>query len=153
MNQYAVRVSAAVLRPQGEVLVVRQLDRALERINLPGGMAHFNESLKQALIREVREETGFEAVPTEIAFVAEGHNDRWPYPTLDVCFYAQIERRIEPPDRTGEQIVSVEWLSLEDPALLRFIPHAACLRSSKHGRYIDQTARANRRQLGSFDRA
>lgn len=141
MNQYIVRVSAAVLRPGDELLVVRQLDRALERINLPGGMAHFNETLKQALVREVREETGFETIPTEIAFVVEGYNERWPNPALEICFYAEIERRTEPPDRTGEHIVSVEWLKLDDPQLLRFIPHAAYLRSSKRGRYVDQTAR------------
>jgi ADP-ribose pyrophosphatase YjhB (NUDIX family) len=141
LNQYTVRVSAAVLRPGDEILVVRQLDRGLERINLPGGMAHFNESLKQALVREVCEETGFEVIPTEIAFVAEGCSERWPYPTLELCFYAQIERQTEPPDRTGEQIVRVEWLSLHDPQLLRFIPHAAYFASSKRGRYVDATGR------------
>ncbi len=144
MNQYAVQVTAAILRPGNELLVVRELDRALERINLPGGTAHFNESLQQALVREVFEETGFQTIPTEIAFVAEGPNERWPYPTLEICFYAQVERRSEPPDRPGEQILSVEWLSLDNPQLLRAIPQAADFRSSKRGRYIDQTTRINR---------
>jgi ADP-ribose pyrophosphatase YjhB (NUDIX family) len=141
LNQYAIRVSAAILRPGNELLVVRQLDRGLERVNLPGGIPHFNETLQQALVREVWEETGLRAVPTEIAFVAEGPNERWPAPTLEICFYAQIERRTDPPDRTGEQIVSVEWLTLDDPELLRFIPHVGEFRSSKRGRYVDQTAR------------
>lgn len=65
-----MRVSAAIIRPGDEILVIRQLDRGLERINLPGGMAHFNESPKQALVREVCEETGFEVIPSEIAFVS-----------------------------------------------------------------------------------
>lgn len=141
MNQYVVQVSAAILRPGNELLVVRELDRALKRINLPGGLPHFNESLQQALVREVFEETGFQAVPTEIAFVSEGTNERWPYPTLEICFYAQIERRSEPPDRPGEHILTVEWLSLDDPHLLRSIPQAADFRSSKRGRYIDRAAR------------
>ena len=140
LNQYIVRVSAAIIRAGDEILVVRQLDRGLERINLPGGMAHFNESLKQALVREVCEETGFEVIPTEIAFVCEGDNERWPNPTLDVCFYAQIDRQTEPPDRTGEQIVGVEWLSLHDPQLLRFISHAAHFTSSKRGLYVNARA-------------
>jgi 8-oxo-dGTP diphosphatase len=145
LHQYAVQVSAAILRPGNELLVVRELDRALERINLPGGMAHFNESLQQALVREVFEETGFQAVPTEIAFVSEGANERWPYPTLEICFYAQIKQRSEPPDRPGENILTVEWLSLDNPHLLRSIPQAADFRSNKRGRYIDRAPRSNRR--------
>lgn len=145
MNQYAIHVSAAILRPGNELLVVRELDRGLEHINLPGGVPHFNESLQQALVREVFEETGFQTIPTEIAFVAEGRNERWPDPTLEICFYAQIERQSEPPDRTGEQILSVEWLSLDDPLLFRSIPQATDFRSSKRGRYIDRATRINRR--------
>ncbi len=145
LNQYVVRISAAILRPGDEVLVVRQLDRGLERINLPGGMAHFNESLKEALVREVREETGFEVVPTEIAFVAEGYNDRWPDPTLEICFYATAVRQIEPPDRMGEQILSVEWVALDDPRLLRSAPQAENFRISKRGLYVDQTSATARK--------
>jgi 8-oxo-dGTP diphosphatase len=136
LNHYTVQVSAAILRPGDELLVVRELDRAIERINLPGGMAHDDESLQLALVREVFEETGFRTTPTEIAFVAERVNERWPYPTLEICFYAQIQGRSDPPDRSGEQILSVEWLSLDDPQLLRFIPQAADFRSSKRGRYL-----------------
>jgi 8-oxo-dGTP diphosphatase len=138
LNHYTVQVSAAILRPGDQLLVVRELDRAIERINLPGGMAHDDESLQLALVREVFEETGFRTTPTEIAFVAERANERWPYPTLEICFYAQIQGRSEPPDRSGEQILSVEWLSLDDPQLLRFIPQAADFRSSKRGRYLSQ---------------
>ncbi len=143
LNQYIVRVSAAIIRAGDEILVVRQLDRGLERINLPGGLAHFNESLREALVREVCEETGFEVIPTEVAFVYEGDSERWPTPTLDVC-YAQIDRQTAPPDPTGGQIVGVEWLSLHDPQLLRFISHAAHFTSSKRGQYVDATARNHR---------
>lgn len=139
MNQYVVQVSAAILRSGDELLVVRELDRGTERINLPGGMAHFNESLRDALVREVREETGFEVVPTEIAFVAESQSERWSCAALDVCFYAQIERRVEPPDRIGEQIVGVQWLSVHDARLFQFLPHATLFSSSKRGRFIDAT--------------
>lgn len=141
MNQYTIRVSAAILRPRNELLVVRQMDRGLERINLPGGMAHFNEPLKRALVREVHEETGFDTIPTEIAFVAEGCNHRWPHPALEICFYAQVVRQTDPPDRRGEQILGVEWLTFDDPRLLQFIPQASDFRSSKRGRYIDATAK------------
>jgi 8-oxo-dGTP pyrophosphatase MutT (NUDIX family) len=144
LNQYAIHVSAAILRPGNELLVVRQLDRGLKRIDLPGGVPHFNETLQRALVREVWEETGFRTVPTEIAFVAEGQSERWPDPTLEICFYGQIQARTDPPDRTGEHILSVEWLALDDPELLRFIPHVAEFRSSKRGRYVDLTATTDR---------
>lgn len=144
MNQYTIQVSAAILRPGNELLIVRELDRGLERINLPGGAPHFNEQLQQALVREVWEETGFHIVTTEIAFLAEGRSERWPDPTLEICFYGQIERQTERPNRVGEQIIGVEWLVLDDPRLLRFIPNAADFRSSKRGRYLDRSFRSDR---------
>jgi hypothetical protein len=53
LNQYAIQVCAAILRPGNELLVVGQLDRGLERIKLPGGVPHFSETLQQAVVREV----------------------------------------------------------------------------------------------------
>ncbi len=51
-------VSAAIFR-DGEVLLVRRARRpGLGRYSLPGGRVEFGETLTQALIREVLEETG-----------------------------------------------------------------------------------------------
>jgi len=146
LNHYLVRVSAAILRPRDEVLALRQLDRGLERIALPGGTADLNESLEEALVREVREETGCEVLPSDIACVAEGYNDRWSQPTLDVCFYARMQGRVQAPERLGEYIVGIEWMALDDPSLLTFVPHVAGFKCSRRGRYVDETGAFRRKK-------
>lgn len=144
MNQYAIHVSAAILRPGDELLVVRELDRRPRAYQSSGRRPATNRCCRRSCAK-FSKRPDFQTIPSEIAFVAEGVNERWPDPGLEICFYAQIERQSEPPDRTGEQILSVEWMSLDDPQLFRAIPQVVDFRSSKRGRYIDQAICSNRR--------
>lgn len=139
MDQYTVRVCAAVLRPGNELLIVRESRRGLERLSLPGGIPNFNESLERAVVREVREETGYDVVPSEIAYLVESNDGLGSDLQLEICFYAQIEGQSVRPDRPGEQILSVEWRSIYDRRLLECLPHATIFASSKRGRYVDRT--------------
>lgn len=149
-DQYSVRVCAAILRPGDEILVVRESRRGMPRVDLPGGSPEMDETLERAVIREVREETGYEVVATEIAFIAETRAERWADSTLEICFYAQVVKEGERVIRGGEPILSVEWVSVNDPRLLRDVPHASIFASSKRGRYIDEASGAHRRtQAGS----
>jgi len=64
-------VSAAILR-DGKVLVVRRARRpALSLYTLPGGVVEAGETLHDALIREVREETQIAIEPVALA----GHRE------------------------------------------------------------------------------
>jgi len=139
-DQYAVRVCAAILRPGDEILVVRESRRGAPQVNLPGGAPEMDETLERAVIREVREETGYDVVPTEIAFVAESRAERWADSALEICFYASVVRVGERVTRHGEPILGVAWVSVNDPLLLRDAPHASCFASSKRGRYIDEAS-------------
>jgi ADP-ribose pyrophosphatase YjhB (NUDIX family) len=56
--------SAIVTDDQGRILLQRRSDNA--RWALPGGVMDIGESIGQAIIREVREETGFEVEPEDI---------------------------------------------------------------------------------------
>lgn len=136
-DKYQVRVCAAILRPGDEILVVRESRRGITRVNLPGGAPELEETLARAVVREVREETGYDVVPTEIAFVAERRAKRWEESVLEVCFYAGVVNGVERPTRVGE-ILSVEWVSVHDDRLLRDVPYADLFASSKRGRYIDE---------------
>jgi hypothetical protein len=49
---YRIRISAAIRRGE-QMLIVRESRYGEERINLPGGLPQFGETLEQALIREV----------------------------------------------------------------------------------------------------
>ncbi len=64
-------VSAAIIR-DGKVLVVRRARKpALDLYSLPGGAVELGESLVDAVIREVREETSLAIEPVALA----GHRD------------------------------------------------------------------------------
>ena len=64
-------VSAAIFR-NGQVLVVRRARKpALNFYTLPGGAVELGETLADAVVREVREETALEIEPVALA----GHRD------------------------------------------------------------------------------
>jgi 8-oxo-dGTP diphosphatase len=149
-DQYQVRVCAAILRPGDEILVVRESRRGVTHVNLPGGAPQLEETLARAVVREVREETGYDVVPTEIAFVAERRAERWGESTLEVCFYAQVVNAVERHERVGENILGVEWLSVHNELLLRDVPYSDLFASSKRGRYVDEVCESPRQEsIGS----
>ncbi|HTU83529.1 MAG TPA: NUDIX hydrolase [Candidatus Acidoferrales bacterium] len=141
-DAYRVRVSAAVLRTPGEVLVVRESKRALAVVNLPGGAPQLGETLEHAVVREVREETGYDIVTSEIAFVMERRSRRWEDSTLEICFYAQIVAPTGCAPTSHDEVLTVDWLPFEHPDVLRHLPHARLFESSKRGRYVDRTSRS-----------
>ncbi|HTZ55769.1 MAG TPA: NUDIX hydrolase [Candidatus Acidoferrum sp.] len=136
-DHYRVRVSAAVLRPRDELLVVRESRLAVEVLNLPGGAPQIGETLERAVVREVLEETGYDVNPTEIAFVAERREDRWSTSVLEICFYAEIVSDVRASPIAHDSIYAVEWLALDHPDVREHLPHADLFSVRKRGRYID----------------
>ena len=67
MRHPKVGVRAAVFREDGAILMVREMTDG--RWALPGGWADVNQSPRESVAREVREETGFEVVPRKLAAV------------------------------------------------------------------------------------
>lgn len=65
-----VKVRAVVVRG-GKLLVSRERRRGREHLLIPGGRVRDAESICDALIREVGEETGVEVVPERLLYVAE----------------------------------------------------------------------------------
>jgi ADP-ribose pyrophosphatase YjhB (NUDIX family) len=62
----------AVIVDQGRLLVVPERRRgAHSHMALPGGRIDARETLSEALVRELREETGLEVVPQRLLYVAE----------------------------------------------------------------------------------
>jgi 8-oxo-dGTP diphosphatase len=65
-------VSAAIFRGDNRVLIVRRTHPPVRGLyTLPGGAVELGETLEQAVIREVREETGLEVKPVALA----GHRE------------------------------------------------------------------------------
>lgn len=62
MPEFGVAVKA-MIRKEGKFLIIkksREEDIAPETLDIPGGRVEFGEQLEEALVREVREETGID---------------------------------------------------------------------------------------------
>jgi 8-oxo-dGTP diphosphatase len=84
----------AVLIHQGKVLLIRRSKEPLRgRWVVPGGTVELGETLEEALIREVKEETGLMVRPLEVVLVfdrieREGDAVRYHYVIVDyLCEY------------------------------------------------------------------
>lgn len=61
----------AVIPQAGRIVVSRERRRGIEHILLPGGRVRNGETIDQALVREVCEETGLAVVADRLLYVAE----------------------------------------------------------------------------------
>jgi 8-oxo-dGTP pyrophosphatase MutT (NUDIX family) len=116
-NSLVVAASAAVLDEVGRLLLQRRVDNGLWAI--PGGAMEMTESLPEAAVREVREETGYEVEVTGLvgtytdARHVIAYSDGEVRRQFNVCFRARVVG--------GELAVSDEshesgWFSAEESA-------------------------------------
>jgi 8-oxo-dGTP diphosphatase len=109
-------VSAAIVR-DGRILVVRRARAPAQGVfTLPGGVVELGETLAEAVVREVAEETGLVITPVVLAGLREAvvrdGDDRVERHFVILCFAARCE--------TGEPVLNDElsearWI---DPAEL-----------------------------------
>jgi ADP-ribose pyrophosphatase YjhB (NUDIX family) len=113
----AVAAAGFIQRTDGRVLMIRRSkEPAAGRLAPPGGFVDFGETAEDALVREVREETGLEL--RDIRYLAS-HPNRYPfrdvtYRILDLFFVA---RAVQPEAaRPLDGVTEILWL---DGAALR----------------------------------
>jgi len=103
-------VGAVLLNPEGQVLLVLNRRQGRSHWSLPKGSCEDGEPLVETLTREVREETGLEVEPVEMAFITEwfvASRQEW---FLQFYFHARI---------TGgtlgvqedEEVTQVKWVA------------------------------------------
>jgi ADP-ribose pyrophosphatase YjhB (NUDIX family) len=127
-NSLVPGASAIVADDQGRILLQRRSDNA--RWALPGGVMDIGESIGQAIIREVREETGFEVEPEDIVGVYSdpGHvfayDDGEVRQQFSVCFVCrmvggELQVSKESSDVAFFSPVEIEGLDMHESIRLR----------------------------------
>jgi ADP-ribose pyrophosphatase YjhB (NUDIX family) len=114
-NSLVPGASAVVVNDEGKILLQRRSDNA--RWALPGGVMDIGESIGQSIIREVREETGFEVEPEYIIGVYSdpGHvfayDDGEVRQQFSICFACRI---VGGTLRVSEESTEVAFFSPEE---------------------------------------
>ena len=132
----------ALLVRDGQILINRCVSSTTNEVyyDLPGGGQHPYETMEEAVIREVAEETGYTVRVVRFAAIAEEIHDsqalREQYP--DYCHRIHHIFLVEPVDDTAalpsemdfQQQESV-WVSLSEANSLPFFPTQLCGRISE----------------------
>ena len=93
-NSLVVAVTAVVTNDHGELLLQKRTDNDLW--GLPGGAMNIGESIAQAVIREVKEETTLDVQPTRVVGIYSDPGHVIAYPDgevrqeFSICFAARI---------------------------------------------------------------
>ncbi|PEZ03944.1 NUDIX domain-containing protein [Bacillus sp. AFS018417] len=106
-------VSALIYDDNENILIVKNIKGDSFYWSLPGGAVEGEETLEQAIIREVKEETGFKVVVTGLSSVREMFFEERGHHALIITFHAKIidgEININDPDN---DIVEVRWANSE----------------------------------------
>ena len=104
----------AVILEKGKILLIKRGSEPNKGLwSIPGGPVRIGETLREALRREVREETGLEVEVNELAFVAdeilEFEGARYHYVIVD--FFANIKGGELKP---GSDAVDARWFNLQE---------------------------------------
>lgn len=107
-----IRLATGLAIHDGRVLLVASTYRshAQPLWNLPGGRVAPGELLRDAVVREVHEETGLRATVSELAYMSESYDGT--RHVLNATFAIDVSGSIEPP-RSGDHIVAVEWVPID----------------------------------------
>jgi 8-oxo-dGTP diphosphatase len=112
----------AVIVDDGRLLLVRRgHGPGAGEWSVPGGRVRFGETLAEAVVREVAEETGLEAVCGElldwVERIVDGGADSWHYVIFD--FLATVLDEADPV--AGDDAAEAAWVPVADVADLRLV--------------------------------
>jgi mutator protein MutT len=113
-----VCVGAIAVTDDDRILLIRRGQTpAAGKWSVPGGRVEGGETLAEAVVRELTEETGLEAVCDELVGWVERIGDDYHYVILD--FRVTVLDRGEP--RAGDDAAEARWVPLEEAADLSMV--------------------------------
>lgn len=118
---------AAVIDAGGRILLARRaVEPRLGYWNLPSGYLEFGESIEEAAVREVREETGLEVALTGFLISAGAGHRNWPWSSVTFSFfYARPVGGLLCPGDDADQVVFYDLADL--PGQIAFPAHQQAL--------------------------
>ncbi|WP_336159139.1 NUDIX hydrolase [Amycolatopsis sp. VC5-11] len=131
-NSIAVAVSAFLQDEEGRILMIRRTDNDLYAI--PGGQLELGETLSQAAVREVREETGIECEVTGLVGLYSNpdhvirYSDGEVRQEFSICFRA---RQVSGTLHTSNESSEVLWV--QDSELSELAIHPSIRLRLLHG--------------------
>lgn len=127
---------AAVVERGGRFLVVEEIAEGTRVFNQPAGHLEPGEQLLQAIVREVREETGTRFVPEAIVGIYRWVNPLNEETHVRIAFTGPVEEDDSDP-ALDHPIIARHWLSYDDlqadPARLRSPLVLGCIDDYRHG--------------------
>jgi phosphatase NudJ len=102
---------AVVIHCQGKFLLVEELDAGKTVFNQPAGHLEANESLIQAIQRELLEETGLTLTPDYLCGIYYFHRPELALYFLRFCFVIELSQPLVAKPQDAE-IIATHWLSL-----------------------------------------
>jgi len=131
-NSIAVAVSAFIQDDEGRILMIRRTDNDL--YSIPGGQLELGETLAQAAVREVREETGIECEVTGVIGLYSNPNHVIAYDDGEVRQEFSICFRADPLGgllRGSSESKEVDWV--ESNRISDLVIHPSTLLRIEHG--------------------
>ena len=123
-NSIRIRTCLAVVN-DGKILLVPHYDtdRGPVQWNIPGGKVNFEESIQQAAVREIFEETGLHAKVDRLLDVSEVFLPEKPWHSVTITFLGQIidgNLQAEPAHPYGHKLP--RWFTVEELEGLSYHP-------------------------------
>lgn len=107
---------AVIIHVENEILMtIRAKEPGLGLLDLPGGFVDANESLEEALIRELQEELNIRIKPSNLSYLCSAANT-YPYKNIEnnTCDAVFVLTLLEKPDILIDksEVQQVKWLEL-----------------------------------------
>ena len=123
INSVVPSVVAVVLNGSGKILLIHKTDNQLWA--LPGGGHEAGESIAEAVVREVREETGYDVEVESLTGVYTNPNHVMAYDDGEVRQQFSIAfraRLVGGEKRTSDESDEVAWLNPDEIAAVKMHP-------------------------------
>ncbi len=116
----------AIIIHNNKLLVMHRNKFGVEYDTLPGGNIEVGETLEQAVVREVDEETSLQITNLRLVFIEEA-GDPFGTQYIFLCDYVSGTPRLKPDseealiNKLGQNLYEPKWIELDDLASTKFV--------------------------------